>query len=210
MAGSCCCVTDNTLEQLASPQPSLIDRGTNRGIAGRDVRVIHSPDDTKKKGNKEPPVGTVGGVVTTQDGPIIVVMHQYILHGKGCTVHSPAQIENNSVRVDDKSIRIGGIQSIITTDGYVIPLTIKGGLVHMNIRPFTDMEWDILPHTNLTSEKVWDRTVLDFEHSGENWYDYVYWIANLPRNRGAYTNLKKEGNEDPIDIYQDIINEGSN
>jgi hypothetical protein len=35
-------------------------------------------------------IGTVGGVVQTQHGPVIVIMHQYALLGKGASIHSPS------------------------------------------------------------------------------------------------------------------------
>ena len=44
--------------------------------------------------------------------------------------------------VDDKSIKVGGNQSIVTIDGYVIALNIRGGLAYMTMRPYTDKEWE--------------------------------------------------------------------
>ena len=135
-----------TFHPLLCSQPSLIDRGANAGLAGSDVRVIFRPGPNGQKTDIQGigdhkitgiSVGTVGGVVTTQRGLIIAIMHQYALYGKGCTVHSSTQLENNHVKVHDKSVLVGGLQSIATIDGYVIPLTIKGGLVRMEIRPFT-------------------------------------------------------------------------
>ena len=37
-------------------------------------------------------IGTVGGVVKTHKGYVIVIMHQYALLNKGSTIHSPSQL----------------------------------------------------------------------------------------------------------------------
>jgi hypothetical protein len=40
------------------------------------------------------------------------------------------------------------------------------------MRPFTDEEWDLLPHIILTSEHKWDPSCLDRElDSNEFWFD---------------------------------------
>lgn len=159
---------------------SLVDRGANGGIAGLDVRVIHrthrSVDvrgiDNHQLTNID--IGSVGGVVETQKGPVIAIMHQYALVGKGSSIHSAAQLEWFKNDVNDKAIKVGGLQRITTLDGYVIPLIIQEGLPRMNIRPFTDKEWDTLPHVFLTGEQEWDPAVLDHDlTSDEQWADAV-------------------------------------
>jgi hypothetical protein len=88
-------------------------------------------------------IGTVGGVIQTQKGPAIGIMHQYAVLNKGSTIHSPCQFEWCKNDVNDKSINVpGGLQPIQTLDGYIIPLDIKDGLSHLSIRPYTDHEWD--------------------------------------------------------------------
>ena len=48
----------------------------------------------------------------------------------------------------------------------------------MTIRPFTDKEWEDLPHVILTADTDWDLTVIDCKlKDGEEWYDT---IQNLP------------------------------
>jgi hypothetical protein len=62
---------------------SLVDRGANGGVAGNDVRVLFKTNctvDIRGIDNHQltdVPIGTVGGVVTTQKGPVIAIMHQY-------------------------------------------------------------------------------------------------------------------------------------
>jgi hypothetical protein len=52
-------------------------------------------------------------------------------------------------------------ERIQTLDGYIIPLSIQDGLTRLNIRPYTDHEFDTLPHNILNSELEWDPSVLD-------------------------------------------------
>jgi hypothetical protein len=113
-------------------------------------------------------IGTVGGVIQTQKGPVIGIMHQYALLNRGSTIHSPCQLEWYKNDVNDKSVTIpGGLQPIQTMDGYIIPLSIKDGLARLSIRPHTDHEWDSLPHVILTSE-IESVLVHDFKED-EQW-----------------------------------------
>jgi len=157
---------------------SLIDRGANGGIAGTDVRVIHKTHrsvDVRGIDNHQVTdisIGTVGGVVTTQKGPIIAIFHQYALLGKGSSIHSAAQMEWFKCDVNDKSVKVGGLQRIKTLDGYTLPLTVKEGLPRLEIRPYTDQEWDTLPHVFLTGDSNWDPSVLDHNLAeDEQWAD---------------------------------------
>ena len=66
--------------------------------------------------------------------------------------------------VNDKSIKVaGGLQHILTNDGYVIPISIRDGLPYVALHPFTDEEWDSLPHVILTGDANWDPGVLDLD-----------------------------------------------
>jgi hypothetical protein len=157
-----------SFQQSMDKISSLIDRGANGGVAGDDVRIIFKTNrtvDIKGIDNhhvNDIGIGTVGGVVNTQRGPIIAIMHQYALLGKGASIHSPAQLEWYKSDVNDKSIHVpGGLQRIKTLEGYIIPLTIKDGLARLDIHPYTDAEFDTLPHVFLTSELEWDPSVLD-------------------------------------------------
>jgi hypothetical protein len=96
------------------------------------------------------------------------------LLNKGSTIHSPCQFEWYKNDVNDKSIYVpGGLQYIKTLDGYIIPLGIKDGLARLAIRPYTDHEWDNLPHVILTSELEWNPSVIDHEFKGdEQWGEF--------------------------------------
>ena len=56
------------------------------------------------------------------------------------TIHSSGQLESFGLTVDNKSVKVGGYQRIITPDGYIIPLQVQNGLVYMDMQPYTDRE----------------------------------------------------------------------
>jgi hypothetical protein len=62
---------------------------------------------------------------------------------------------------DNSTLVPGGLQRIQTLDGYIIPLSIQDGLVHLKTHPYTDQEFETLPHVILISELKWDPSVLD-------------------------------------------------
>ena len=107
-------------------------------------------------------------------------MHQYAYTGKGKSIHSCAQLEAHKQVVHDKSIKVGEKQHIETLDGYVIPLNIRSGLPYMTIRPYTDTEWDSLPHVILTADTDWDPSVIDHEmEDGEEWFDAMQDLPDI-------------------------------
>jgi len=134
------------------------------------------------------PIATVGGVINTQRGEVIAILHQYAYTGVGTSIHSPAQLEWYKNDVNDKSIKVGGLQRITTLEGYVIPLNIVQGLPRMAIRPFSDQEWEDLPHVILTSELDWDPGQLDVAlEDDEHWFDAVSDLEGDP-----FTNIFDE------------------
>jgi hypothetical protein len=99
-------------------------------------------------------------------------MHQYAYTGRGGTIHSSSQLEWCGNDVNDHSIKIdGGRQQLTTPDGYIIPIDIRRGLPYITMRPFTDEEFEELPHVLWMSEDDWDPTSLDSVISNDpNWY----------------------------------------
>jgi len=139
----------------SSSSGSLVDRGANGGLAGSDVRIVNphaNPRLVDVSGIDshqvtDLPIVTVGGVVPSQRGDVIAIMHQYAYLGEGKTIHSSGQLEMYKNDISDKSLKApGGVQRIQTQDGYVHPLDIKNGLAYILIRPYTNEEWDTLPH----------------------------------------------------------------
>jgi hypothetical protein len=132
-------VTYHVLAHCSHVTQSLVDCGANGGVAGNDVHMIlkmHQQVDIQGINNHQVTnidIGMVGGVVKMQHGPVIVIMHQYALFGKGALIHSPGQLEWYKNSVDDKLVHVGGLQHIKTLDGYLIPLAVKNGLPCMDI-----------------------------------------------------------------------------
>jgi hypothetical protein len=81
-------------------------------------------------------------------------------------IHSSCQLESFANDVNDKSIHIpGGLQRIQIVDVYVFPLSIRDGLPYLGMRPYTDVEYESLPHVILTSmltgtHKFWILTLM--------------------------------------------------
>jgi len=126
---------------------------------------------------------TAGGVIKTQHGPAIAILHQYAYTGQGKTIHSSGQLEWYKNNVNDKSIKVaGGLQRILTNDGYVIPISIRDGLPYVALCPFTNEDWDSLPHVILPGDAAWDPSVLDLDlDENETWLDTIV-VACLQPN----------------------------
>jgi hypothetical protein len=148
---------------------ALIDCGANGGIGGSDVRIIshndHSVDVHGIDDNQitDILIVTCGAVAKTQHGEVIVIMHQYAYTGNGKMIYSSVQLEWCKNDVNCKSIKVvSGLQCISTNDGFVYPLNIHDVLPYISICPYSDHEWDTLPHVVWSSNTDWDPTVLDY------------------------------------------------
>ena len=146
----------------------LIDRGAHGGLAGADMRVIHTtPRKINIVGNDDHEltglnVATAAALLDTQKGPIIGVFQEYAHLGKARSIHAAGQMEWFNCQVDDRFKLVGGAQRIKTSEGYVIPLSIESGLVYIHsMRIPTDRDLQNYPHVFLTSPDIWDTSVLD-------------------------------------------------
>jgi hypothetical protein len=161
---------------------ALVDRGACGGLVGNDVRTIMGTTDREADvsgiDNHQMTnlrIVTAGGVVSTQHGEVVLVMHQYAHVPQGKTIHSAIQLESFGHGVDDRSLKLKqGSQTITTLDGYIIPLNFINGLPYMPIRPYTDTERMTLPHVILTSNVEWDPSTIDqIITDDESWFDAV-------------------------------------
>ena len=158
---------------------ALIDHGANSGIAGADCHVIEkmhhfiNVEGINNHVMEKCPIVIAGGRVTNSNkGPIIPIMNQYALSGKCTSIHSSLQMGWYNVNVDDRSMKDGGKQQLKMIDGFVIPLNIRHRLPYMDMCPYTDKEWDELPHIHITREEDWDSSILDHEQSDDqDWYN---------------------------------------
>jgi hypothetical protein len=91
---------------------ALVDHGTNGGIAGANCCIIKTADQAEHyvniKGIGDHVIAkrclvSVGAVTQSNQGPVIVLMHQYALVEDGMSIHSSLQKEWNQVSVDDWS-----------------------------------------------------------------------------------------------------------
>ena len=146
---------------------ALIDRGANGGIGGKDVRIIHMlPGSVEIEGADqhrfERKIGVVGGVVQTHRGEAIAIWHNYAIDNKGKSIHAVTPMESFGTEVHDRSSLLpGGLQRIVTMEGYIIPIDIIRGLPYIQSRPYTDVEWESLPHILMNSPDEWDPSTLD-------------------------------------------------
>jgi hypothetical protein len=58
----------------------------------------------------------------------------------------------------------GGLQRIAAPEGHVIPLKIRNGLAHMDMRPPTDEELARIPQVMFTADMPWDPSKIEDEH----------------------------------------------
>ena len=177
----------------------LVDRGANGIVAGNDVRVIaksHRRVNVQGIDNHQVtdiPIGSVGARLNTQHGPVIGIFHQAAIHGQGRTIVSCGQLEHHGVTIDDKSKHVGGKQCMRTLEGYVMPFNFFSGLAYLRMQPYTDTEWDTLPHVILTSDQDWDPTVLDhIMDDDDKWFDTLDEPLTMPgdNNFDEYGNYR--------------------
>ena len=159
---------------------ALVDRGANGGILGNDARVIlqhtREVDVTGIDNHQIPALKLVdaSAKATSNRGDVIIILRQYAYHGLGRTIHSAGQLEWYKNRVEDRSMKVNGIQCIFTNDGYIFPLDIINGLPYLKMIPNTDKEFETLPHVIFTSGDLWNPRVLDHVLSQQdNWLDIV-------------------------------------
>ena len=170
--------------QHSNKTGALIDHGANGGIAGADCHVIEemhcfiNVEGINNHVMEKHQIVIAGGVSNSSKGPIILIMNQYALSGKGMSIHSSPQMEWFNVNIDNRSMKVGGEQQIKMIDGFVIPLNIRCRLPYMDICPYMDEECDELPQIHITREDDWDPSILNHEQSDDqDWYDQQPSIA---------------------------------
>ena len=91
-------VTIYNYERASHHKGSLIDGGSNGGLAGKDSFFLEEIFDTANVQGvtddtlSDLPIGTAVGLVHMADGePALLYMHQYAFYDKGGTVHSKMQ-----------------------------------------------------------------------------------------------------------------------
>jgi hypothetical protein len=152
----------------------LIDCGANGGPAGADGQITAmNPDpflniegiDCHQVTNI--PVVTCGAyTVTKNHGPVILIFPQFAGIQKGPSILLAGQLEalfHN--KVNKRSLQFDPKGQLITTnDGFKLPLNVRKCLAYLDMRRYTDAEWDSLLHVLMvTSDVDWDPSILDGE-----------------------------------------------
>ena len=163
---------------------ALVDRGANGGLAGSDCRIISRSADRyvnvegidKHQLENIPIVSCGAYAVSRHHGPVILIFHQFAGMMRGPTILSAGQLESYANTVNDRALRIDNNgQRIITNDGFEFPLHVRQGLPYLDMRPYTDHEWNTYPHVIMTSDVDWDPSILDGEfpltHGQEEFFD---------------------------------------
>jgi hypothetical protein len=154
-----------------------MDHGANGGVAGIDVCIIltmlRSVDiqglDNHQVMNNS--IVMAGAVAMSQRGPVIIILNQYTGIGCGHTIHSSPQLEAYGNDVN-RSIKVqGGLQR---STGMYFPSTLSTCSLMSTCAPYTDAEWDSLPHVVWTGDSDWDPTILDHRlDDDEHWFDAI-------------------------------------
>ena len=146
---------------------TLANRGGNGTVLGAEWRIIERSTctvgvtgfDDHQQNNI--PICKAGTYCNTSRGPTILIAPQSACRGIGKSILSSIQVETYGNSVDEKSERAGGMQCIITLEGHVLPIDILKGLFYIQMRAYTDKEYDELSHVLLSSESDWDPTIFD-------------------------------------------------
>ena len=181
---------------------SFVDRGANGGLAGSDLRVLNTSSRQCTVigiDNHEIPgfeLVQCAALVETNHGIVNFIMNEYAYYSKGHSIHSSGQIEWYTNTVDDKSVKVGGQQRIVTIDGSSMPLVCKGGLMYLKFLGIpTDKDLQTYPSVHLTSPQEWYPSVLDYVHPKDN-----------GEPNSTYVSTEKFQVDPTFDEFDDYIN----
>ena len=121
----------------------LIDRGANGGLAGADMKVIHTTprkinivgiDDHELTGLN---VVTAAALLDTQKGPIIGIFHEYAHLGQGRSIHGALEFFMNMLTLE----RAGLFMLLVKWNGSTVKLMTDPKLlvVHNELKHLKDM-----------------------------------------------------------------------
>jgi hypothetical protein len=115
---------------------------------------------------------TVGAVVETQKGLIIIIMNQCARMANGKMIHSSGQMEHHMIIVKGQAHTITNVIPYIELhEGYRTPLCFINGLPYTKMHAYTDEEFDTLPHVTIMSDVPWDPRILDLIPPNE-WFTH--------------------------------------
>ena len=143
---------------------SPVDGGADTIFCGFDCRNEETDDSRKVEVigchgsvNKPPfSIGTNLTKVESDDGPILLRMHESICGREGKTLISANQARAAGHVVDDVPKKYHGKQRIKLFDGPTIPLIYRQGLCHMKTSYPSDQDLQTLPVHDLTLDIPWN------------------------------------------------------
>ena len=149
----------------------LVDRGANGCIIGSDMTVLDRTDDfidltgIEDHTVRELNLVHAAFVAKTHLGEVIVHVYQGAYMPDGKSTLAPLQLEAHGGTVCDKAkaANNGEQPHVQSYDGYRLPLSMRHGLMHTDIRPARDSEHGLLPRVHLTSDNKCDPRVCDHE-----------------------------------------------
>ena len=162
--------------KLRKTWQALLDRGANGIIVGNDMRLISKLGGSVNLNGlddhtvRDLPLVQAGAYVLTNLGPYILIVNQGAHMPDGKTILSSGQMEHFHWTIHDKSPRLTSQDAYCESpEGVKLPLGFRNGLPYLALRPFTDEEWNTLPHIVASSPHPWDPACLDIIVE-DTWY----------------------------------------
>lgn len=73
--------------------------------------------------------------------------------------------------LNNRPVALNGAQSLVTIDGFAIPLDFRNGQTYLNLHPFMDSQFEELPHVIMTRDITWTPSRYDSTPStGDTWF----------------------------------------
>lgn len=134
----------------------------------------------------------IGSAITAVDLPsgetVLLRVNEATLLGEHAnSLLSVVQLREANVIVEDTPKRHGG-RSYIRVEGYVIPLTLQGGMITMKIRTPSELELNTCEMVELTSDQEWHPESLTDDEINEHDYNS---LINTDDERQSMFNKSK-------------------
>ncbi len=150
---------------------ALLDRGANGCLLNPKDFGPFSPtgrsvDCTGMDNHEVPdlPIGSAPTVAVSQNGPLVLHVHEGALVYNGQTIFSCIQLEAAGCVIYDKAPAFDTEVGFphISVQGYILPLQVRNGLLYLPIRPPTAAELETLPCIHITLQDIWNPSSYDF------------------------------------------------
>ena len=174
----------STFSINANSHLCLIDGGSNNGLAGNGMRLLEADISgervdiigaTNAVDLQDLPLGTFCSVLTSSKGVRVLGIFPHMVgYGKGKSILSKIQAETYAHQIYDKPRQCGGMQKIVTPDGFVFKLKHIKGLLYLPMEYPTDNDLDSLPYIDLNDnedDEVWFEVPDEEELDDKQFYD---------------------------------------